>query len=482
MRLESRKSLPSLSFFLISILGRSWLQLTPCPKLVPLLDFHFGSLLATADTLSQACPPPWFPFWVALGYSWHLVPRLSFFLISILGRSWLQLTPCPELVFLLDFHFGSLLATADTLSRACLSSWFPFWVALGYSWHLVPSLSFFLISILGHSWLQLTPCPELVSLLDFHFGSLLATADTLSRACLSSWFPFWVALGYSWHLVPSLSFFLISILGRSWLQLTPCPELVFLLDFHFGSLLATADTLSQACPPPWFPFWVALGYSWHLVPSLSPSLISILGRSWLQLTPCPKLVPLLDFHFGSLLATADTLSQGCLSSWFPFWVALGYSWHLVPSLSPSLISILGRSWLQLTPCPKLVPLLDFHFGSLLATADTLSRACPPPWFPFWVALGYSWHLVPSLSFFLISILGRSWLQLTPCPELVFLLDFPFGLLLATADTLSQACLSSWFPFWAALGYSWHLFPSLSPSLISILGRSWLPMLPCLPAL
>ena len=89
--------------------------------------------------ISQACLPSWFPFWAALGC------RCCFF------------------------------------SQACLRSWFRFGVAFFLPLPpSLPSLSPFLISLLGCSWLPLPPC-------------LLA--------CFPSWFLFWAARGCRCHLI-----------------------------------------------------------------------------------------------------------------------------------------------------------------------------------------------------------------------------------------------------------------------------------------
>ena len=94
----------------------------------------------------------------------------------------------------------------------------------------------------------------------------------------------------------------------------------------------------------------------------------------------------------------------------------------LPSWSPFMVSLLGCwSWLPLPPCPP---------------------ACFPSWFRFRAALGCRCHLVSQL----VSLHG-SWLPLPPClPSLS-------PSLIALLPENSQACLPSWFPFWASPGYS-----------------------------
>ena len=196
----------------------------------------------------------------------------------------------------------------------------------------------------------------------------------------------------------------------------------------------------------------------------------------------PKLVSLHDLHSGLLLAAAAALSPKPFSlhdlhSGLLLAAAAALSPKLVPlhdlhsgRLFPFMIFLLGCPWLLLPPCLQLVCLHDFPSGLLLAAA--LSPKLIPLWdFPS----GCSWlplpPCLPSLSLFMISIVGFSWLPLLPClpsllrvaaaafpSKLVSLPDFPFGLLLAAAAALSP----SWFPF-----------------LISLLSCSWLPLPPYL---
>ena len=82
-------------------------------------------------------------------------------------------------------------------------------------------------------------------------------------------------------------------------------------------------------------------------------------------------VSLHDLHSGLLLAAAVALSPFiCLPSWSPFWAALGCRCRLVSlHLSPFMISILGCSWLPLSPSlTSFVSLHDLHSGLLLAAA------------------------------------------------------------------------------------------------------------------
>ena len=112
--------------------------------------------------------------------------------------------------------------------------------------------------------------------------------------CLPSLSPFVISLlGCSWrplpHCLPSLSPFMVSLLGGSWLPLPPC------------------------------------------LPSLSPFKISILGCFWLPPPPClPRLSPFMISLSGLLLAAPVALSPKLVSL------------HDFPSgLSPLGISLLG---------------------------------------------------------------------------------------------------------------------------------------------
>ena len=152
-----------------------------------------------------------------------------------------------------------------------------------------------------------------------------------------------------------------------------------------------------------------------------------MGKSWRSLPPClPNLSPfMISFLSGLLLACLPSLSLFMIS----------------------LLGCLGCSWQRLPRCLKLVSLHDFSSGLLLAAAAALS--------PKLVSL----HDFPS---------GCSWLPLAALsPKLVSLQDLSSGLVLAAAWRLvSQACLSSGSPFWAALG-SRAAAAALSPKLVSL---------------
>ena len=76
----------------------------------------------------------------------------------------------------------------------------------------------------------------------------------------------------------------------------------------------------------------------------------------------------------------------------------------------------------------------------------VSQACLPSWFPFWAALGCRFRLVSQACLPSWSLLGCSWLPLPPC---------------------LPPCFASWFPFWAALGCCCRLvsLPSGFPCLL-----------------
>ena len=141
----------------------------------------------------------------------------------------------------------------------------------------LPSLSPFMISLLGCSWLPLPPCiPSLSLFMVSH---------------VSSWLPLPPGL-------PTLSPFMIFVLGCSWLPLPPCipsmnlylftislPRLLLVaaasgavLDSLFALLLATAAALSSFSPLLDFLFELLLATA---VPSLSP-----FSLSFLRLPPC----------------------------------------------------------------------------------------------------------------------------------------------------------------------------------------------------
>ena len=160
--------------------------------------------------------------------------------------------------------------------------------------------------------------------------------------------------------LPSVSSFMISILGCSWLLVPPCLP-------SFSPFMISLPGCS----------WAALGCHWPLppcLPSLSPFMISLLGCCRCHLVS--QLVSLHDFPFGLLLAAAATLS---------------------PSLFPSMIFLLGCSWLPLPPClPACLP-SSFPFWAALCRCRLVSQACLPSSFPFWAALAWlvSLHGFPS---------------------------------------------------------------------------------------
>ena len=194
--------------------------------------------------VSQACLPSWFLFWA----SWRPLPCWSFFMVSLLGCSWLPLPPClPSLSPFMIFSSGLLLAAAAALSPKSLFSWSPFW-AIRCRCRVVSSLSPFTAS----SPKLVALSPKLVSLHDFPSG-LRCRCRLIFQACLPSWFPFWAALGC--RLVSQACL-------PSW--------------FPFWALGRRCRRVFQACPPSWFPCWAVLGSRCRLV------------------------------------------SQACLPSWFPF--------------------------------------------------------------------------------------------------------------------------------------------------------------------
>ena len=445
-------------------------------RLVSLHDFHSGLLLAIwvgrcylgfmlvfyfsiarlliakiAKWVAALFPfiwfPSWFPFWAALGYRCRLVPSF---------------------VPLHDLRSGHLAAVALS-PFICLPSWSPFWTALGCRCHLIS--------------LHL---PYFVSLHDLHSGLLLAAAapclplqslsfvSQLVRKCYMGSMP--VYFDYfpnSWKLqvsktallIPKLAKwswcrcrlvslhlfpFMISILGCSWLPLPPClASFVPFMISIFGC---------RCCP-------VSL--------RLSPFVISILAlsppHSGLLLAAAAALSLFIDFPswspFWAALGCRCRLAQACLPSWFLFWAALGCRCR--PSLSLFMISFLRllsqASW--------------FSFWAALG-CRCVCQASRPSWFPFWAALGCRCRLVclhlspfvisilplppcrPSLSPFMISILGCSWLPLC---------------LRSLSPFMISIVVCCWAPLLSCL--SSHL----SPFMISILGCSWL--LPsCLPSL
>ena len=252
--------------------------------------------------------------------------------------------------------------------------------------------------------------------------------------CLPSLSPFMISI------LPSFPLFMISILGCCWLPLPPS------LSPFMISILGCCHLVSPACLPSWSPCWAALGGSRRLV------------------------------------------SQVCLrTSWSPFWA--GGSRSRVVSQAHDLHSgLLLAAAAELSP--KLASLRDFPSGLLLAAA---SQACSPSWFPLlaaasqaclpsWLAaaaaLSGCWprnrqmvvmplppclpslspcmiSILPSLPFLMISILGCSWRQ--PLPS------------------VSQACLPSRSPFWAALGGSCCRCSLVSQACLP--SRSWLPLPP-----
>ena len=109
-----------------------------------------------------------------------------------------------------------------------------------------------------------------------------------------------------------------------------------------------------------------------------------------------------------------------------------------PSLSPFTVSLLGCSWL---PLLRMISPLHLLLAAA-ATSPSLSLGCS--WLPLL-------RMISSLGLLLVAAAALS-------SQLVTLPDFPSGLLLAAAAALS---------------------PSLSPFLISLLGCSWLPLPPCL---
>ena len=178
-------------------------------------------------------------------------------------------------------------------------------------------------------------------------------------------------LGWSWLLpppcLPSLSPFMISILGCSWPRCRLVSQVWFLAALGCRCRLVSTACLpswsllgcfvSQACLPSWFLFWAALGCR-----ALSP-----------------KLVSLHDSPSGLLLAATAALSPFMISLLGCCWLPLPPS---LPSLSPFVISLLGCSWPPLPPCLLASFPSYFSFELLLAAAATLS----PSLFPFMISL------------------------------------------------------------------------------------------------
>ena len=185
--------------------------------------------------------------------------------------------------------------------------------------------------------------------------------------------------------------------------------------------------------------------------------------------------------------------QACLPSWFPFWAALGCRCRLVSQAC----------------FPSSLP----FWAAFGCRCRLVSQACLPSWFPFWAALGCrgssyfhspdSWKLKGSYFSMTGLLIGNRQLvanlSLRPYNSQACLPSwFPFWASPGYGcRPVSQASLPPWFPFWAALGYSrlvsqacllsrWAAlrrppcFLSLSSSFL--LGCSWLQLPPCLPVL
>ena len=211
---------------------------------------------------------------------------------------------------------------------------------------------------------------------------------------------------------------------------------------------------------------------------LSPFMISVLGCSWLPLPPClVSFVSLHDLHSGLLLAAAAAALSPfiCLSSWSPFRAVLGCRCRLVSQacLPNDLHSGLFLAAAAAALSPKLVALHDLRSGLLLAAAAALS--------PKLVSLHDRICLIPFLFFLQFGLVDAA-AALSP---FVSLHDLHSGLLLAAAAALppklvslhelhsgllapgrrcrlvSQVCLSSWSPLWAALSWLPPCLPSLS---------------------
>ena len=312
------------------------------------------------------------------------------------------------------------------------------------------ALSPFMISIPGCSWLPLPalgcclpPPPKVVSLYDFHSGLLLGPAGLLVAALSSTnqlpfMIFFWAALSpklVSLHDVPS-GLLLAAAAALS-------PKLVSLRDFFSGLLLATAAALS------------------------------------------PKLVSLYDFLSGLLALgrCCRLVSQACLSLWSPFWAALGCR---CPLVSQACLSLWSPFWAALgCRCPLVSQASWYPFWAALAFR-CVCQASHPSWFPFWTALGCRCRLLvaaaAALSPKLVSLGCRLLVAAAAIlsPKLVSLQDFPSGLLLVAAATIS----SKLSPFLISLlGCSClpqpPSLPCLFPFLISFLDCSWVPQPPCL---